>query len=927
MPPASSASNSAASSANNGRRGRVIRGSSRGGPSATTARDVKPEAPKIDAPRSRLPLLPYGSPLPPKSLTLITPHLHSLLSVPSHVTLEMPSAKQLEILNAASNNEEGIVLLYSHPLPLTSLPSKVTPTGLFGMYCHVAAVARHKSQTRLELALVPHARVRLTDSVADPQQFSVLQYAPWTYNDVDPADLNDIVVAAMPLLPSPPVLSALSPQSVDPMIAELVLHRLAALALEKVGKHDIAGVRHLVEMAFVEKDLHFKLDLINTAFGRINISTELTASIEETNNARRLMGIEQQMEKMVRHQLVSADPNSPAAENDPDWKLASQIDALTNAEVKEKALKEFHYLKNMDPSGTEYGTLATYLDWLVNMPWDKTTTDRFNMKEAQEILDKSHFGLDDVKVKIMQLMANASRTGKIAAKPLLFIGPPGTGKTSFAKSIADALGRKFISLAGLTETSDLRGHRRTYASSLPGKIASEMRKCGSRNPVIVIDEIDKIEDSHRHKPIMPALLELLSPDQNKEFLDHYLDTKLDCSEVLFICTANSLETIASPLLNRLHVVELRAYSAQEKIEIAKKYLLPQSLAETGLADIQLTDDAITTLIHTHSRFEAGVRQVRRHMQRLMRQIAYKKVVNETAEKPSEVPSIIDTNAMLSMLEAPERAHGDRIYEINQTPVGVVNGLAKNLYGGSTLTIEAIIDNQKTGKLTSEKAEKDAKEDSKHSSGRPGVEFTGNIMDTMKESSSIAYTYAKSFMVRYFPESEFFKTAALHVHVPFAQVKKDGPSAGCALVCAYLSVALGKPLSPTLCMTGEITLNGRVTAVGGIREKVTAAVQNGMTDVIIPMQNKPDFDGIPADLVENIRPHFVNTYEEAFKVAFNIPLGKADVKASQPSAAQKIVVYTQTPDLKKKLPKPAIEVPKIKEKRSRTPILDSAKNSL
>ena len=860
----------------------------------------------------------------------MTNQLRSLLSVPSHVTLDMVSPAQLELFASHGVKQEGVVLLYSRPLPLTSLPSKTNATGLFGMYCHVATIAHSKPQNRLELTLIPHARVRLDEPNTDPQQFSVLHYTPWTYNEVDQADLNDIVMAAMPLLPSPPAISALGPQSVDPMIAELILHRLGVVALEKVGKHDIAGVQHLIDMAFVEKDMHYKLDLITAAYGRINISHELTATIEESNNARRLMGIEQQMEKMARQQLITADPKSPAAENDPDWKLAGQIDALTNAEVKEKALKEFQYLKHMDPSGTEYSTLATYLDWLVNMPWDKRTVDRFDMKEAQEILDRSHFGLDDVKVKIMQLMANASRTGKIAAKPLLFVGPPGTGKTSFAKSIAEALGRKFVSLAGLTETTDLRGHRRTYASSLPGKIVSEMRKCGSKNPVIVIDEIDKIEDSHRHRPIMPALLELLSPDQNKEFMDHYLDTKIDCSEVLFICTANSLDTIASPLLNRLHVVDLRAYSAHEKIEISKKYLLPQSLVESGLKDITVTDDAIKTLIYTYSRFEAGVREVRRHMQRLMRQIAYKRVDNETSETPIDVPSVIDTPTMLAMLEAPDKAHGDRIYEINQTPVGVVNGLAKNLYGGSTLVIEAMIDNQKTGKIVKDEAEKkDSKsdKDEKSHSGRPGVEFTGNIMDTMKESSSIAYTYAKSFVTRYFPENEFFKTAALHVHVPFAQVKKDGPSAGCALVCAYLSVALQKPLSPTLCMTGEITLNGRVTAVGGIREKVTAAVQNGMTDVIIPMQNKPDYEGIPADLVATIRPHFVETYEEAFKVAFNIPLQKDSAKASRPPAAQKIVVSHQTPDLKKKDPKPEVELPKIKEKRTRPPVLNTAKDSL
>lgn len=884
---------------------------------------------------------PFGASLPERATVLVTQHLPPLLSVPSNVTLDMPAPKQLELLSPTDQSQQvGIVLMYAQPLPTnTSTRPDESPQAYFGMYCHVAAVLRQKQSSRLELALVPHIRVKLKEGQGEPAQFANMDIEPWPYAPLDAADLNDIVVAAMPLLPNLPVLPTLGPLSVDPTICELVLHRLCGLALEKVGKFDLAGIRPLIERAFVERDFHFKLDLIQNAFGRLNIANEMHASIEESNTMRKLAGMEQQMDRMARQQLTIADPNSPMAENDADAKLTAQIAALTNPKVKEIATRELRYLKQMEPGGSEYGNLATYLDWLVNFPWDKLTKDRFDMQEAQRILDESHFGLDDVKTKIMQLLANASRTGKIAAKPLLFVGPPGTGKTSFAKSIAEALGRKFISLAGLTESTDLRGHRRTYASSLPGKIVSELRKCGSRNPVVVFDEVDKIEDSHRHKPIMPALLELLSPDQNKTFFDHYLDASIDCSEVLFICTANSTDTISSPLLNRLHVVELRAYSAAEKIEIAQKYLLPQSLAESGLSNVSLSEDAIRELIFTYSRFEAGVRQVRRHMQRLMRKVAYQVVTDESATQTADTPIAIDKEMMLSMLEAPERAHGDRIYDVTETPVGVVNGLAKNMYGGSTLTIEAIIDLQKTGPINRAvdgeegavaKKENSAEEDDKFTP-RPGIEFTGNIMDTMKESSSIAYTYAKLFMTQYFPKNAFFKTAALHVHVPFAQVKKDGPSAGCALVCAYLSVALGKAISPTLCMTGEITLNGRVTAVGGIREKVTAAVQNGMTDVIIPLQNQADFEAIPADLVANIKPHFVDTFEQAFEVVFaGLSLTTATTASTSPPAAQKIVVTSRTPELGRvRTPKPAqtpiIEAPK--QKRSRTPVLNTMKDSL
>lgn len=863
--------------------------------------------------------------VPNSAMMLITPNLHSLLAFPSHFSIDPATPERLAQLRNLAKSNTGIALIYTHSIAYQETPD-VQSRAYFGMYCAVSAVTKHKTLQRGELTLVPLRRIKVPADVT-PRSFAVGAIEEWPSFPMAPADVDDIIVAAMPLLPNPIVLP-FKPIASNPLVAQMTLHRIMAHILDSISRHDPFGVLQLMQQAFVERSLDLKLEDIQRALGMTTISHELTHSIDEINERRKWQSLEQQMEKLIRHQL--ADPKK-----DPELKLAQQIAELPE-HLRAMAHKEFEHMKSLEPSGSEHGVVASYLDWLVNIPWNKRTEDRFDMAEAKEILDRSHHGLEDVKVKILQLMANASRTGKISAKPLLFVGPPGTGKTSFAKAIADALGRKFISLAGLTETNDLRGHRRTYVGSVPGKIAYEMRRCGSKNPVIVIDEVDKIEDGQRFRPLTPALLELLSPDQNKTFYDQYLDVGIDCSEVLFICTANSQEAISSPLLNRLQVVDLRAYSSTEKFDIAKHYVLPKVMEESGLKAVTMPDESIKYLVEVYSKHEAGVRQIRRHMQHMMRQLAVKAVEDP---RGGAMPFELSKEAMVELLEAPESVRGDRVYD--EAIVGVVNGLSKNMYGGSTLTIEAIADLSKSNKhkKTSAKSDaNDAENDSASADGGRGVHFTGNIMETMKESSSIAYTYAKSFMAQYFPENDFFKNAALHVHVPFGLVKKDGPSAGCALVCAFLSVAFNRPLSTTLCMTGEITLSGRVTAVGGIREKMTAAAQHGMTEVILPLSNKSDYEAIPSELVASLTPHFVSTYEEAFAVAFKMQL-KAQktraVQAANPAVSKRKIVTKNAPEspLSKdkpngnskekpntpsKSPKPNV-IHDIEEKRTKIPI--------
>lgn len=512
-------------------------------------------------------------------------------------------------------------------------------------------------------------------------------------------------------------------------------------------------------------------------------------------------------------------------------------------EVRLEAEKQLKRLEKMHPDSAEAGVIRTYLDWLVELPWARRTRDRLDLKLAKEILDKDHYDLEKIKDRILEYLAvlkikkEKTKDRSIKGPILCFVGPPGVGKTSLGKSIAESLGRKFvrISLGGVRDEAEIRGHRRTYVGALPGKIIQALKQAGTKNPVIMMDEIDKIGADFRGDP-SAALLEVLDPEQNRDFVDHYLGVPFDLSEVMFICTANRTDTIPRPLLDRMEVIRLSGYSEEEKMVIAKRYLIPKQLKENGLdADtVNFSDKAVQFIIRGYTR-EAGVRNLERRIGSVIR-----KIVKEMVEKGKERRYKVTPSMVKKLLGSP--IHTQEKEEKGE--VGVVTGLAWTEVGGEILKIEAT-------KMP----------------GKGGLILTGSLGDVMKESAKAAYSYVKSKASEYGINPEDFSKYDVHVHVPAGAIPKDGPSAGIAIATALMSVFSERVIKSDIAMTGEITLRGKVLPIGGLKEKILAAKRAGIKTVILPKGNR---DEVMEDLPEYVRKSvellFVEDVEEVFKVA-------------------------------------------------------------
>ncbi|MBU1175464.1 MAG: endopeptidase La [Alphaproteobacteria bacterium] len=482
-------------------------------------------------------------------------------------------------------------------------------------------------------------------------------------------------------------------------------------------------------------------------------------------------------------------------------------------EARLKADAEMKKLKQMSPMSAEATVVRNYLDWLLSIPWKQKTKIKKDLIHAQEVLDADHYGLEKVKDRIIEYLAVQNRTGKLKGPILCLVGPPGVGKTSLGKSIAKATGREFVrmSLGGVRDEAEIRGHRRTYIGSMPGKVIQSMKKAGKSNPLFLLDEIDKMGMDFRGDP-SSALLEVLDPEQNNTFNDHYLEVDYDLSDVMFVTTANTLN-IPGPLMDRMEIIRLSGYTEEEKLEIAKRHLIPETLLENGLKpdEFVLPDTVLTTVIQRYTR-EAGVRNLKREISKLMR----KTVKDLTLEKAGSIE--IDVPRLEDYLGPPPFRHG----EIDADPrVGVVTGLAWTPVGGELLTIEGVVTPGK---------------------GRMGV--TGNLKEVMKESITAAAAYVKSRSVDFGIKPPLFDTRDIHVHVPEGATPKDGPSAGIAMATAITSIMTGIPVWHDVAMTGEITLRGRVLPIGGLKEKLLAALRGGIKKVLIPEENVKDLVDIP-----------------------------------------------------------------------------------
>ena len=522
------------------------------------------------------------------------------------------------------------------------------------------------------------------------------------------------------------------------------------------------------------------------------------------------------------------------------------------AEAEEKLLKEAARLAKMQGSSQEAAVVRTYLDTCIELPWNEATQDKIDIQKAAAVLDKDHYGLKKVKERILELLAVRKLTPDIKSQIICLVGPPGVGKTSIARSIAQALGRKYarMSLGGMRDEAEIRGHRRTYIGAMPGKLISAVATSKVRNPLLLLDEIDKLASDYRGDPAA-ALLEALDPEQNIHFKDHYLDIPFDLSEVLFITTANNADTIPRPLLDRMDVIELPSYTRVEKFNIAKKHLLPKQLVKNGLKGVvKCPDETLYALIDGYTQ-EAGVRSLERVITEVLRKCA-KQVAAGEAKKITVRP------AQLEALLGPQRVKPS--FLSRASAVGVANGLAWTSVGGEILPIEVQVTPQGSGKL----------------------ELTGSLGDVMKESAKLAITYAKTRAADYGYSIEVFKNADIHIHAPEGAVPKDGPSAGITLATALISCLSGRAVRADVAMTGEITLHGNVLPIGGLKEKSMAAYREGIGQVLIPEANLPDLYEVEEEVKNSLAFVPVATLEQVFEIAFLPKAAEPAEKAELPA---------------------------------------------
>ncbi len=575
------------------------------------------------------------------------------------------------------------------------------------------------------------------------------------------------------------------------------------------------------------------------------LQSEIRQKVEERVSERqREFFLREQLKEIQKELGIQKDDKTVEAE-----RFRARLEGcVVPAEAQARIDEEFQKFSLLETGSPEYAGTRNYLDTLTSLPWGKYTADDLDIDAARRQLDRDHAGLSDVKDRIIEFLGVGALTGEVSGSIMLLVGPPGVGKTSIGRSIADALGRKFyrFSVGGMRDEAETKGHRRTYIGAMPGKFIQAVREAQSANPVILLDEIDKIGSSYQGDPAS-ALLEVLDPEQNVGFLDHYLDLRFDLSRVLFVCTANQLDTIPRPLLDRMEVIRLPGYVAEEKLAIAKRHLLPKQRKKAGLSSAQLvvSDPALRGIIDGYAR-EAGVRNLEKQLNRVARKAALKVLRDRDSVvkvEPSNLPDFLGKPVFRP--EEPQRG------------VGVVTGLAWTAMGGATLGIEAT---------------------RVHTKNR-GFKLTGQLGEVMRESAEIAYSYVSSHLADYDGDPGFFDEAFVHLHVPEGATPKDGPSAGITMATALLSLARNEELARPLAMTGELTLTGRVLPIGGVREKLIAAKRVGLKEVVLPEANRGDYEELPAYVRKGLRVHFADHFRDVVAVAFKRPRKKGRAAAS------------------------------------------------
>ncbi|GJV56913.1 lon protease homolog 1, mitochondrial-like protein [Tanacetum coccineum] len=771
----------------------------------------------------------------------------------------------------------------------------------------VGTLAQITSITGDQVVLIGHRRLRITEMVSEEPltvQVDHLKDSPYNKDDdVIKATSFEVITTLKDVLKTSSLWRD-HVQTYNQHIGDFNYPRLADFGAAISGSNKLQCQQVLEELD-VYKRLRLSLELLKKEMEIHRIQETIAKAIEEKISTEQRRYLLNEQYKAIKKELGLETDDKTALSD----KFRDRIDPNKEkipAHVLQVIEEEMKKLQLLEASSSEFNVTRNYLDWLTALPWGNYSDENFDVLRAQQILDEDHYGLSDVKERILEFIAVGKLRGTSQGKIICLSGPPGVGKTSIGRSIARALNRKFyrFSVGGLSDVAEIKGHRRTYIGAMPGKMVQCLKSVGTANPLVLIDEIDKLGRGHAGDPAS-AMLELLDPEQNANFLDHYLDVPIDLSKVLFVCTANIIETIPGPLLDRMEIIPIAGYITDEKMHIARDYLEKSTRDACGVKteQVKVTDAALLSLIENYCR-EAGVRNLQKQIEKIYRKIALHLVRQGAQNEPSvlvsestedsgeskesndepnsdttEEAEIVETTVSATHTQNPDDQasdskdneatnvtidkvfvdeknladyvgkpvfHAERMYD--QTPRGVVMGLAWTAMGGSTLYIETTQVEQGEGK--------------------GALHLTGQLGDVMKESAQIAHTVARAILADKDHENLFFANSKVHLHVPAGATPKDGPSAGCTMITSLLSLAMNKHVKKDLAMTGEITLTGRVLPIGGVKEKTIAARRSGVKTIIFPLANKRDFDELAPNVKEGLDVHFVDDYNQIFDLAFD-----------------------------------------------------------
>lgn len=702
-----------------------------------------------------------------------------------------------------------------------------------GTLCRVHRVHREDDQLQILLEGLQRFRVRrwITEK---PPLSAAAQYFPERVQADDDAQkayavaIINIIKELIPLNPlygeELKIFLARSNPNQPSLLADF------AASLTSASRPELQEV---LEMVNLQRRLEKVVELLHKELEIARAQNEIRAHVESEIQSH-------QREAVLRQQLKYIQQELGIAKDDKTAEIEEFRDRIADLEVpppvNERIEDELKKLATLEQGSPEYGVTRNYLEWLTSVPWGKLSEDTQDLTRATRVLNSHHEGLTDVKERILEFLALGIMKGDVAGSIICLVGPPGVGKTSLGRSIAESLGRKFyrFSVGGMRDEAEIKGHRRTYIGAMPGKLIQALKDTAVANPVIMLDEVDKIGASYQGDPAS-ALLEVLDPEQNDSFHDHYLDVDVDLSRVLFICTANQLDTIPGPLLDRMEVIHLSGYLDSEKKAIARKHLLPRQLERAGLTrrDLKIAAPALAAIIQGYSR-EAGVRRLEKSLAAIVRKAVVKLLKGE------KKPILIGATDVKDYLGRP-------VYEMEalQHGVGIVTGLAWTALGGATLPVEA----------------------TKVHDREAGLKVTGQLGEVMQESASIAYSHLRAQAEKLGADPTFFDKAYIHLHVPAGATPKDGPSAGITIATALLSLAIGKAPKRKFAMTGELTLTGQVYPIGGVREKLLAAKRQKIRDVILPASNEREYEEVPEHIRKGITVHFVNHFEEVAALMF------------------------------------------------------------